>query len=142
MAKILSFVVVSALLLSACGPAEDGVVTAEDSKPYDGIAAEETIYIGGNEPFWGGEIIGETLRYTTPENPDGEAIAVKRFAGMNGLGFSGTFSGQPLDLAITPGSCSDGMSDRRYPYTATLRLGDEVRIGCAHTDRQMFTGAE
>jgi uncharacterized membrane protein len=32
------------------------------------------------------------------------------------------------------------MSDRSYPFTATLTIGDELRNGCAYTDIQMFTG--
>ena len=144
MFRTTGFAALAALLaLTGCkGGQDDRVVTAEDANPYDGIAADETIIIGGTEPFWGGTISGQTLTYTTPEDPDGQTITVRRFAGMNGLGFSGTLEDKALDLAVTPGSCSDGMSDRTYPFTATLRIGTETRNGCAHTDRQGFTGPE
>ena len=78
--------------------------------------------------------------YSTPENQEGETIAVRRFAGNNGLGFSGMFDGAPFDMTITPGACSDGMSDRTYPFTVTLKLGEEQRNGCAWTERTPFTG--
>ena len=104
------------------------------------IAPSETITLAGTEPFWGGTIKGDELTYTTPENQAGETIAVKRFSGNNGLGFSGLRNGETLDLTVTPGACSDGMSDRSYPLTATLRLGSEQREGCAWTDRQPFSG--
>ena len=55
-------------------------------------------------------------------------------------GFSGLRNGEALDLTVTPGACSDGMSDRSYPLTATLRFGPEQREGCAWTDRQPFSG--
>ena len=47
-----------------------------------------------------------------------------------------------FDLMITPGECSDGMSDRTYPYTATLLVGDEQRQGCAWTDSQPYDEPE
>ncbi|MGB7372538.1 COG3650 family protein [Pontixanthobacter sp.] len=127
--------------LSGCqrGPA-DGTVTADNAEAYSGIAADEVLRFGGNEPFWGGEVAGETLIYTTPENPDGAAIAVKRFAGMNGLGYSGTLGGQAFDMVVTPATCSDTMADRTYPFAITLSIGEQVRNGCGWTDRQPATG--
>lgn len=107
---------------------------------FEGISEGETIRLIGTEPFWGGTVAGGNFLYSTTENQAGETIAVKRFAGNSGLGFSGSRGGVPVDLTITSGSCSDGMSDRTYPYTATLRLGAEQRIGCAWTNRQPFEG--
>lgn len=120
--------------------ASEGTVTADSAEVYDGIAADEVLRFAGNEPFWGGQAAGETLTYTTPKNPDGVAITVKRFAGMNGLGLSGTLEGQAFDMVVTPGTCSDTMADRTYPFTITLSIGEDVRNGCGWTDRQPFTG--
>lgn len=132
-----------AFALAACQPgggSETAGGIATDAKTFDGIRADETISLVGTEPFWGGTISSGELNYTTLENQTGQKIAVRRFAGNNGLGFSGSLDGEALDLAITPGDCSDGMSDRRFPFVATLRIGDEQRDGCAYTDRQPFTG--
>lgn len=124
---------------AACQPlAEQQAGTSQAA--FDAIGPNEPIRLVGTEPFWGGTVRGGQLVYITPENQAGEAIAVKRFAGNSGLGFNGTREGQPLDLTVTSGACSDGMSDRSYPYTATLRLGGEQRSGCAWTDRQPFSG--
>ena len=98
------------------------------------IAEQAVLRVTGTEPFWGGTVAGDTFTYTTLENQVGEAIAVTRFAGRGGLSFSGTRAGAPLDLAITPGACSDGMSDRTYPFVATLQLGSDQRQGCAWRD--------
>ena len=65
-----------------------------------------------------------------------------RFAGNNGLAISGDPGTAAFDLSVTPGACSDGMSDRTYPFTATLLIGNEQRQGCAWTDSQPFTGPE
>jgi uncharacterized membrane protein len=113
-----------------------------DTAPFSGIAREETVRFTGTEPFWGGEATGSTLTYSTPEDPAGTVIRVERFAGRNGLSLSGELDRSPFDMAITPGECSDGMSDRTYPFTVTLQVRGEQRYGCAWTERNRFTGPE
>jgi uncharacterized membrane protein len=128
-------------LAAGCQPAQDKQPGSPQAA-FAAIGEDETIWITGTEPFWGGTITGERLLYTTPDNQAGESIRVKRFAGNSGLGFTGQRGGRPLDLTITRGACSDGMSDRRYPYTASLKLDAELRSGCAWTDRQPFSGSK
>lgn len=136
----------SALLaLAACqsgpeGPA--GTTRESPGEAFSAIGPNETIKFVGTEPFWGGEAATGSLTYSTPENQDGTTIAVERFAGNNGLGFSGTLDGQTFDMTVTPGECSDGMSDRTYPFTVTLKIGPEQRNGCAWTERTPFSGPE
>jgi len=107
---------------------------------FDAISEDEVITALGNEPFWNAEVEAGSFTYSTPENIEGDTITTVRFAGNGGLGISGELNGAALNLAITPGECSDTMSDRSYPFTATLTIGDEQRNGCAYTDRQMFSG--
>lgn len=109
-------------------------------KPYDGIAAGETVHFTGTEPFWGGEVTGNTLTYSTPENQAGVAIPVSRFAGHGGISWTGEYEGARFALAVTPGKCSDGMSDRTYPFVVTLAVSGEQRSGCAWTAGQPFSG--
>lgn len=125
-------------LPSAAPPAP--IAAGSGGQPaFGAIRADETIRFVGTEPFWGGTISGGEMIYSTPENQAGDKIAVRRFAGNNGLGFSGSLDGRAVDMTITPGSCSDGMSDRTFPFTATLKLGEEQRNGCAWTDRMTFS---
>ena len=133
-------------LLSACqgerGRTADGQGVREGPGPsFSGIAPDETLRFTGTEPFWGGEAKGSELTYTTPENPAGSRVEVSRFAGNNGLSLSGRLGGQGFDMAVTEAPCSDGMSDRTYPFTVSLQLGGETRAGCAWTDRRPFSGA-
>ena len=107
---------------------------------YDGIAQGDTIRFTGTEPFWGGSISGAMLTYSTPENPDGQTFSVERFAGNGGLGFTGKMDEAAFNMAVTPGDCSDGMSDRTYPFVVTLQLGEQTRNGCGWTDSQPFKG--
>lgn len=141
-----SLVLAVGLSLAACeggtGGSVPGIGNTDDSRPYDGIGEAEVLHFTGTEPFWGGEVVEGTLRYSTPENIDGVRIPVERFAGRNGLSFSGTLDGANFIMAVTPGECSDNMSDRTYPFTVTLEIGSDQRYGCAWTDTQRFTGSE
>ncbi len=131
----------AALLISACTPDEAGQAQGS-AEVFTDIAGQETILATGTEPFWRVEITEGVARYSTPEDIDGKTFAVERFAGNSGLGLSGTIEGRSFDLMVTRGDCSDQMSNRTYPFTATLMLGEEQRQGCAWTDRQPFTGPE
>jgi uncharacterized membrane protein len=135
----IGLVCASLMMMAACSQS-DGI--SSDPEPYDGIAPDETIMLSGTEPFWGIAIDNDVATYNTPENSDGTVFEVSRFSGNNGLGFSGKLDGAAVDITVTPGDCSDNMSDRTYPFTATVSLGGEVLRGCGYTDRQSFTGAE
>ena len=128
------------LLLAACQATETTGAPGTSPQGFDAIGEGETIRFLGTEPFWGGNAKGDSLTYETPENPQGSKIAIKRFAGQGGLGLSGTLDGATFDMTVTPGECSDGMSDRTYPYTVTLKVGADQREGCAWTDAQPFEG--
>jgi uncharacterized membrane protein len=130
-----------ATLTAACTPAQtDGI--DPKGQTFDKVSPDEAVTLIGTEPFWNLAITGEEGVWTTPENQPGTRIAVTRFAGNNGLGFTATLDRKPLTATLTPGECSDGMSDRRFPYVATIALGEETLRGCGYTDRQPFTGPE
>lgn len=132
------------LAVAACSQTTDGI--SRDTEPFNAIAESATISLLGNEPFWGLTIapVGEGYKatYTSPENIDGTVFPVARFAGNNGLGFSGELDGEAVVATVTPGSCSDTMSDRDYPYTATVAMGDATLLGCGYTSDEPFTGEE
>lgn len=136
------------LALAAChaGP-NDGKGSSNapgdsaSTRPYGDIAASETLRFTGTEPFWGGSVTGNRLIYSTPENQSGTTIPVERFTGRNGLSFNGKLDGGDFIMAVTPGACSDGMSDRNYPFTVMLRLAGETRNGCAWSDAHPFKGS-
>lgn len=130
-----------AALAAACAPAkQDGI--DPQGKAFDAVAPEETVTLTGTEPFWNLTITRDTALWTTPENPQGTRFTLTRFAGNGGLGFNGMLDGKPLVAALTPGACGDGMSDRTYPFVATIALGGETLRGCGYTTGQPFTGGE
>ncbi len=121
------------LLTSVCQQdGGDGVPgDSSDTQPYAGISENAYLRLTGNEPFWGADISGSSLTWTTPENIKGVTVPVERFAGRGGVSFSGEIEGAALDVTVTPGECSDGMSDRTYPFTATVQIGAVQYNGCA-----------
>lgn len=129
----------SAAMLGACTPAQtDGI--DPDGQAFDAVAPDETITLVGTEPFWRLEANGAQGVWTTPGNHSGTPFAVTRFAGNGGLGLSGTLDGKGLTATLTPGNCSDGMSDRVFPFVATIALDGETLEGCGYTTSQPFTG--
>lgn len=129
------------LAAAACTPAKtDGI--DPQGKAFDAVAADEAVTMLGTEPFWNLAVEDGNGVWTTPDNQPGTRIAVKRFAGNGGLGFSGEIDGKPFTATLTPGQCSDGMSDRSFPFVATIALGGETLEGCGYTDSQPFTGDE
>ncbi|MXP45618.1 COG3650 family protein [Allopontixanthobacter sediminis] len=139
--KMIRCTLVACMTLVVLAACQNGPEQAAAPK-FDGIAKDEVIRFTGTEPFWGGQVEGTMLTYSTPENIDGETIAIKRFAGNHGLGLSGKLGEAAFDMTVTPGECSDGMSDRVYPFTVTLSIDGEMREGCGWTDREPFSGPE
>ena len=136
--KGLTLIAAAALPLAGCAPSKDGI--DPNGQTFDGIASAEIITLTGTEPFWAMTINGDKATYSNPEHPEGFAFTVARFAGNNGLGLTGTLFEEPVTITLTPGQCSDGMSDRAFPYVATVALGEETLRGCGYTDKQPFTG--
>lgn len=126
--------------LASCS--QDAGEISRDSTPFDGIADTAEINLLGNEPFWGLEVADGQATFRTPENIEGTVFSVARFAGNNGLGVSGSMAGEPVQATITPGACNDTMSDRTYPYAATVAIGDRTLYGCGYTSDEPFTGEQ
>ncbi|MFD0740517.1 hypothetical protein ACFQZQ_14630 [Lysobacter koreensis] len=84
----------------------------------------------GTEPFWEARVDGDTLVFTTPDNQPGTTMKGRRVPSLVGYVFIGTHDGREFHLGLTPGECSDGMSDNRYDFTATFTLGTTTYKGC------------
>jgi uncharacterized membrane protein len=107
-------------------PASPCLIQDGRSVPANGLKAV------GTEPFWGARIEGRCVTYSTPENQAGTRVWT-RFSGSRDAGiWIGSLDGEPFELRTSPSpSCSDGMSDRRYPVAVTLTVNGERRTGCA-----------
>ena len=121
----LSIIAATSLLMLAALPASAQL----GSQPYRAL---------GTEPFWSLTIDGRTIRY---EPAEGRAVTVARPRPI--VGFNGErYVTRGLTVDITPLECSDGMSDRTYPFTVTLEIGEDQRNGCAWSEQHPFGGPE
>lgn len=86
----------------------------------------------GTEPFWGAEIRGRCVTYSTPDDQEGTRVWTS-FTGSADRGeWNGFFDNQRFVLRTRPEpGCSDGMSDKSYPIAVTLSVRGEQRTGCA-----------
>ncbi|MGR4862667.1 COG3650 family protein [Caulobacter sp. LARHSG274] len=120
--------------LAACGQSPMGASEGASVAPADAPAATPPgpDYSGdfdlvGTEPFWGGKIRRQGLSLTRPDEP--EVAADNPGARVEGdIGVWGTGH---LVFRLTPEACSDGMSDRSYPYRAEVTFNGAVLQGCA-----------
>jgi len=83
----------------------------------------------GTEPFWGVQIRQDKITLTRPDHPDITAPN----PGPRVSGETASWDAGELTITLTPQrACSDGMSDRQYPYAAVVKVGNEVLKGCAY----------
>ncbi|MBD2345054.1 COG3650 family protein [Anabaena subtropica] len=96
----------------------------------------QELIVSGTEPFWSVTVSRKGIVYSTPESRQNfpyvapltasgrpaNLVRVYRLRGRNNA---------INTLVIREGSCSDGMSDTKYPYSAIYIAGNTVLEGCA-----------
>ena len=86
----------------------------------------------GTEPFWSARIVGRCVHYSHMDDQKGSRVWTRYSHNLKDEVWSGALNGSLFELRLRnePG-CSDGMSDKRYPSSVELKLGTELRRGCA-----------
>lgn len=130
------------LTLAACGEAPMGA-SDEAAPPADAPAsAKGANYSGdidaiGTEPFWAVKIRSGSVALTRPDSPEvSNANPGVRIDGEQGVWDSSGVDEEKgrLVVRLTPGVCTDGMSDRVYRFYAEVWIDGETLKGCAeHT---------
>ena len=86
----------------------------------------------GTEPFWSARINGRCVQYSHMEDPKGTRVWARHSRNEAGEFWLGTLNGKVFQLSLrNETTCSDGMSDKLYPFSVELSIGTELRKGCA-----------
>ena len=124
------------LTLAACSqgetPDQPAPEPAEPETVLGEVNLEEPLRALGTEPFWAVTIDENGLVYSGVDRPEERAPnAGPQMAGTTAMWSGQTDQGRVLGVTLIETPCSDGMSDRTYPLTARVEIGDEVLNGCA-----------
>lgn len=136
-----SGVLAGLVLLAGCQSGQDSAPVAASDAPAATAAASPVLpdpppnipqyQALGTEPFWSLTSSPGSLRYSSPEALDGISFPVRTTFEGEVTRYAGTLQDKPVVLVITPGTCSDGMSDTVYPYKAAFTWGGRTEQGCA-----------
>jgi uncharacterized membrane protein len=123
MKLILLLAVLPLLFANACG--------VSSSKGSPGETVEKAYNCIGTEPFWNVKIEKAGITYhRMGEEPEVFPYQAAKKQGAGSV-YETTVKGRRLVVAITPGECSDGMSDTSYPYSVQVEIDGETLRGCA-----------
>jgi uncharacterized membrane protein len=127
----------SLFVLAACSPGEDSAPPAppepgEPATMLAGVDLGQPVRALGTEPFWSVELTGTEMVYSAPEPPEQRAPQPRPvLQGTTAAFESETADGTRLKVTLVATECSDGMSDRTFPLTAMVTIGERKLTGCA-----------
>ncbi|QYC10183.1 COG3650 family protein [Brevundimonas nasdae] len=126
----------------------------EQNKPQSAPVPETQAVLGdvdlakpvravGTEPFWRVDITRDGLTYTRVDQPTRRAPN----RGVTVQGTVATFATstdikEALNVTLIATECSDGMSDRVYPLTARVEIGNDTLTGCAASTSAIMGAGE
>lgn len=140
------FAALAVLALAACSPADEPSPPPAQPEPapmLGGVDLGQPIRALGTEPFWGVELTGTEIVYTGVDRPEQRAPQPEPLVQGTTANYEAeTSAGTPISVMLAATECSDGMSDRTYPLSAIVRIGDEVLTGCAATVAAIMSTGE
>lgn len=124
------------LLTAACSENTEAVPPTEptpvEPRVLGGVDLNQPLRVIGNEPFYAVEIRPDALVYSGVDRPEQRAANPGPvIQGTTAVYATATGNGTALVVTLSDTDCSDGMSDRTYPLTARVEVGEETLNGCA-----------
>ena len=99
-----------------------------------GSPLDSDLTLLGTEPFWAMQISKEakTATFSRPSSSDMNAGYPVESKGKDGAIILTSQSPEgDIVMTLNKGKCSDGMSDREYPWEATVLFNGQTLKGCA-----------
>ena len=141
--RILAVLLVLPLFLACSGetsaPGASAETEAAEPVMLGDVDLNQPLRAIGTEPFWAVEITPATLTYRGVDRPeqafDSPDPDVQGTTAVYEVENEG---GATMTITLMTTECSDGMSDRIYPLTAMVEIGDEALNGCAQSVAAMM----
>lgn len=141
-----SVLALAVLALSACSQEAEAPQPAPAPEPalvLGGVDLTQPVRALGTEPFWGVDLTGTELVYSGADRPEQRAPQPRpAMQGNTATWEAVTTAGNPISVMLAATECSDGMSDRTYPLSAIVRIGEETLTGCAASVAAIMTTGE
>ena len=140
------FAILTALVLASCSQVEAPPSPPAESRAapvLGGVDLSKSLRALGTEPFWSVELTGTEMVYTAPDTPEQRAPQSSPVVqGTTAIWEAETAGGVALRVTLVATECSDGMSDRTYPLTALVKIGDRELTGCAASSAAIMSTGE
>jgi uncharacterized membrane protein len=132
------------MLLSGIACAERAPRTQDSAiaAPVDSVTASitsEPLRALGTEPFWALDVDSGGLKFITPEDTSGVRFPpIAHTVVGDTVVWSGQRESATIEARVWLEKCSDGMSDRVYPYAARVTVAGTEYRGCANQLRAIM----
>jgi uncharacterized membrane protein len=140
------YAALSVLVLAGCSPAEAPAPSPELTAPaavLGGVELAGPLRAIGTEPFWSVDLMGTEMVYTSPEPPGQRARQPEPvIQGTTATWAGETADGATFKVTLVATECSDGMSERTYPLTAMVTVGQRALTGCAASTAAITSSGE
>ncbi|MBC8644651.1 hypothetical protein H9W95_13110 [Flavobacterium lindanitolerans] len=132
--SIIALAALSFLFINCKPKSAEKEVSGTDSLSVskDSVAIKQTNDVffkaSGTEPFWGIEIMKDSVRFTSPETENNFTLLYgkpNRAMDANVISYEAKSDSIHLKFTIQQGKCSDGMSDNEYNYHVNASLKEE-----------------
>ena len=140
------YAALSVLVLAGCSPAEAPAPSPELTAPaavLGGVELAGPLRAIGTEPDWSVDLMGTEMVYTSPEPPGQRARQPEPvIQGTTATWAGETADGATFKVTLVATECSDGMSERTYPLTAMVTVGERALTGCAASTAAITSSGE
>lgn len=124
---------VAAIGLVGCEAGEPPAPEApvEEAGPsLGGIDLSQPLRLIGTEPFWAVDITADSLVLTGVDIAETRAPNPTPVVQGTTATWTSEAAGEAFVVTLVETQCSDGMSDRTYPLTARVEVGETTYTGC------------